>query len=79
MSVMVPAMATGQKKGDQPELNQSWAACIFFIAFIFICSFTLLNLYLGERVKGESMGMGLGLEVRVWGLGFRFENLEPVH
>ena len=41
-------MSAPHIKGDVAVLNQNWAAFFYFVAFVMLVAFILLNLYIGE-------------------------------
>jgi len=59
LDVMYAAMDVPEKLGDQPKKNQSWFYCFYFVIFIVIGSFIMMNLFVGavvdnfNKIKGE--------------------------
>lgn len=43
-----PGLAAPADKGLQPQPMSNWSAFFFFVAFVVVVSYTLLNLYIGE-------------------------------
>jgi hypothetical protein len=43
------AMATPEEKGMQPQARVNWSSFFYFVAFVIVVSYTLLNLYIGEQ------------------------------
>ncbi|KAI8464917.1 MAG: Ion transport protein-domain-containing protein [Monoraphidium minutum] len=58
--IMDTAMAAPEEKGMQPQPMINWAAFFFFVAFVVVVSYTLLNLYIGvvffqfSRIRQQS-------------------------
>jgi len=54
------AMATPEDKGLQPQPMSNWSAFLFFVAFVIVVSYMLLNLYIGvvffqfSRIRQQS-------------------------
>ena len=41
-------MSAPHVKGNVAVLNQNWSAFFYFVAFVMLVAFILLNLYVGE-------------------------------
>ena len=48
-------MACPKDKGLQPQPMENWSAFFFFVAFVIVVSYTLLNLYIGESLHGGTL------------------------
>lgn len=45
---MAAAMAAPEEPGLQPHHMSNWASFFYFVAFVLVVAYTLLNLYIGE-------------------------------
>jgi hypothetical protein len=54
-SPLPPAMACPADKGLQPQPMDNWSSFFYFVAFVIVVSYTLLNLYIGA---GSALGLG---------------------
>lgn len=57
---MVSAMAAPEEPGLQPRHMANWPAFFFFVAFVLVVAYTLLNLYIGERTAARAARAGGG-------------------
>ena len=58
----VAAMSAPHVKGNVAVLNQNWSAFFYFVAFVMLVAFILLNLYIGEGgVLPLYIGLGSGV------------------
>lgn len=59
LDVMYAAMDVPEKLGENPKKNQSWVFSLYFVVFIVIGSFLMMNLFVGavvdnfNRIKNE--------------------------
>lgn len=47
----VAGMSCPEEKGLQPQPLANWSAFFYFVAFVIVVSYTLLNLYIGESLQ----------------------------
>jgi len=50
LDVMYAAMDVPEKLGEQPQRDQSWAWALYFVVFIVVGSFLMMNLFVGAVV-----------------------------
>ena len=50
-----PGMNAPPDKGLQPVKMGNWPVFFYFVAFVVVVSYTLLNLYIGERARAASL------------------------
>jgi hypothetical protein len=53
---MIQAMSAPQNKGQQPQPNQNPGAFFWFLGFVLVCAFVLINLYVGVIFSQVSLG-----------------------
>ena len=54
LDVMYAAMDVPEKLGEQPQRDQSWYFAAYFVVFIIVGSFLMMNLFVGAVVDNFS-------------------------
>lgn len=52
---LAAAMATPLEKGLQPVPMNNWSVFFYFVAFVIVVSYTLLNLYIGRAAAYRTL------------------------